>query len=174
MKMKKTLIAVLLIGFVLVSGGFAQWNDSGKFNTWTFSTFSRAANYDQPIFLKSVRAAKNKGYDRLVFEFTGGLPRYLIEYVKSGSFENTAETFTKVGGKAFLDVNLQTLPYPEDEHAKDAEIPKGNQHLPVFNEIKEIEWFEGVRDFGIGLNAKKKFRVQELTNPYRLVIDFKR
>ena len=151
----------------------AQWNDAGKFNTWTYATFSRAANYEQPIYLKSVRVAKNKGYDRLVFEFTGGLPRYLIEYVKSGSFENTAETFTKVGGKAFLDINLQTLPYPENEHAKDAEIPKGNQHLPVFNEIKEIEWFEGVRDFGVGLNARKAFRVQELTDPYRLVIDFK-
>jgi hypothetical protein len=171
--MKIVLLAVLLIGVAFVSGSSAQWNDAGKFNTWTFSTFSRAANYDQPIYLRSVRVANNKGYDRLVFEFTGGLPRYLIEYVKSGSFENTAETFTKVGGKAFLDINLQTLPYPEGEHAAAADIPKGNQHLRVFREIKEIEWFEGVRDFGVGLNSRKMFRVQELKDPYRLVIDFK-
>src|SRR4051812_24833753 len=122
--MKNTIILVILMIAASAEIVSAQWNDAGKFNTWTYATFSRAANYEDSVYLKSVRVAKNKGYDRIVFEFTGGLPRYLIEYVKSGSFENTAETFTKVGGKAFLDINLQTLPYPENDK-DDAKIPVG-------------------------------------------------
>jgi len=171
--MKRIILAFLFSVLLLVSGASAQWQDVGKLNTWTYKTISRAANnYEDSIYLKHVRIAKGNGYDRLVFEFTGGIPRYLVEPSKKGSFENTAEEFVKVGGKSFVYVNLQTLPYPENDK-DDAKIPSGNQHLPVFNEITEIEWFEGVRDFGIGLNARKMFRVQEFTNPYRLVIDFK-
>ena len=170
--MKIIILAFLFGALFLVSGVSAQWQDEGKLNTWTYNTISRAANYEDSIYLKHVRIAKGKGYDRLVFEFTGGIPRYLVEPNKKGSFENTAEEFVKVGGKAFLEINLQSLPYPENEK-DDAKIPSGNQHLPVFNEIAQVEWFEGVRDFGIGLNARKMFRVQEFTNPYRLVIDFK-
>ena len=167
----------LILGFFIVAASFstaaAQWQDAGKLNVWTTATVSRITNSADSIYLTRVRAAKNDGFDRIVFEFTGGMPSYQIEYVKSGVFENTGEQKIRVGGKAFLDVNLQSLPYPESKTAKDAAIPKGNQKLAVFNEIREIEWFEGVRDFGIGLNAKRQFRVQELLNPIRLVIDFK-
>jgi len=170
--MNRIILAFCFALLFLVSGASAQWQDAGKLNTWTYKTISRAANYEDSIYLKKVRIAKGSGFDRLVFEFTGGIPRYLVEFAKSGSFENTAEEFVKVGGKAFIEVNLQTLPYPENAK-DDAKIPNGNQHLPVFNEIREVEWFEGVRDFGIGLNSRKMFRVQELTGPYRLIIDFK-
>ena len=33
--------------------------------------------------------------------------------------------------------------------------------------------FEGIQNFLIGIKAKKPFRVRELSNPVRLVIDFK-
>lgn len=171
--MKKSLIFCTLVLLVLASGVPAQWLDSGKLNTWTFATVSRTANYEDFIYLKHIRIARNKGYDRLVFEFTGGLPRYKIEYVKAGDFESTAEEVIKVGGKYFVDINLQSLPYPDDPKAVDVKIPKGPRRLSVLNEIKEVEWFEGVRDFAIGLNARRGFRVQELTRPFRLVIDFR-
>jgi hypothetical protein len=71
-----------------------------------------------------------------------------------------------------MSIGLHGLPYP-DSPDDDAAIPKGNLKLAVLREIKEIEWFEGDRLFGIGLNKRALFRVQELTNPYRLVIDIK-
>jgi hypothetical protein len=172
--MKTRLIFIVAALAALVTAAAAQWPDRGKLNTWTFATFSNAAGVGTgDVILKEIRVSKNKGFDRLVFEFTGGIPRYQIEYQRSGKFENTGEQFIRVGGKAFLDINLQTLGYPEDPKAAEAVMPKGDQHLPVFHEIKEVEWFEGVRDFGVGLNARKAFRVQELEKPYRLVIDFK-
>jgi len=47
------------------------------------------------------------------------------------------------------------LPYPDDEKLAQAKIPSGGLNLPVISEIKEIEWFEGVRPFAVGLRAKK-------------------
>jgi hypothetical protein len=171
--MKNKLIFSILVLAAFASTAAAQWSDTGKLNSWTLKSISRTASSDDSVYLKAVRAGKNKGYDRLVFEFTGGLPRYQIQYVRSGSFDTTGEQVVKVGGKAFMDINLQTLPYPDDPNPVDVIIPKGNQRLPVFREVKELEWFEGVRAFGIGLNSKRGFRVLELTKPYRLVIDFK-
>jgi len=52
-------------------------------------------------------------------------------------------------------------------------IPKGKLNLPAVAQIDDRELFEGFYDFLIGVNGRKLFRVTELTNPSRLVIDFK-
>jgi hypothetical protein len=51
--------------------------------------------------------------------------------------------------------------------------PKSKLNFPTLMQIKSGVWFEGIQDFLIGVKAKKPFRVQELSNPSRLVIDFK-
>jgi hypothetical protein len=173
--MRKIFIFTILMTSVLASTVFAQWQDEGKLKVWTSGTISRQSDEGtKPTYLKEVKIAKNVGFDRVVFEFTGGLPRYQIKFVKASDLVAPGEELIKISGKYFIDVNLQSLPTPEpEEKIADAKIPKGNLKLPVVSEIKEIEWFEAVREFGIGLNAKKQFRVMQLSNPTRLVIDFK-
>ena len=173
--MKKLFIIVVFTGIALTSTAFGQWKNVGKLDTWTSATISRQNNdSNETAYLKNVRVGKNKGFDRLVFEFTGDVPRYQIEFVKAADLVATGEDLIKVGGKFFIDVDFQMMPYPEPEDKiADVVLPKGNQKLPIFNEIKEIEWFEGYRSFALGLNAKKQFRVLQLKNPTRLVIDFK-
>jgi hypothetical protein len=176
LNMKKLLIFTILLMAILVSTTFAQSEDVGKLNVWTLSTVARQNDSnDGATYLKEVRAAKNSGFDRVVFEFTGGLPAYFkVEFVKASDLVSPGEEVIKVKGKYFVGVFLRSQPYPEpEENIADAKFPKGNLKLPIFNEIKEIEWFEGYREFGIGLNAKKNFRVTQLRNPSRLVIDFK-
>jgi len=51
--------------------------------------------------------------------------------------------------------------------------PKKKLKFPTLMQIQQGVWFEGIQDFIIGVKAKKSFRVQELSNPSRLVIDFK-
>lgn len=173
--MKRTFIFCVLFIAVFASTAFGQSEDVGQLNTWTSGMISRQnGDSDGANYLKDVRIAKNAGFDRVVFEFTSGIPRYQIKFVKASELVATGEDLIKIKGKFFIDVNMQSLPYPEpEEKIADVKLPKGNLKLPVITEIKEIEWFEGYREFGIGLNAKKEFRVQELSNPSRLVIDFK-
>jgi hypothetical protein len=173
--MKKLFILAALIIIGLSATAFGQWKDVGKLDAWTLATISRQNNdSSETAYLKNVRVGKNKGFDRIVFEFTGDIPRYQINFVKAADLIATGEDLIKVGGKFFIEVDFQMMPYPEPEDKiADVVLPKGNQKLPIFNEVKEIEWFEGYRSFAIGLNAKKQFRVSQLKNPTRLVIDFK-
>ena len=173
--MKKLFIAAVLTMIGLSSTAFGQWKDVGKFNMWTSATFSRQnSESSETPYLKNVRVGKNDGFDRIVFEFTGDIPRYQIKFVKAADLIATGEDLIKVGGKFFVEVDFQMMPYPEPaDKIADVVLPKGNQKLPTFNEVKEIEWFEGYRSFAVGLNAKKEFRVLQLKNPTRLAIDFK-
>jgi hypothetical protein len=171
--MKKILLLTILSSIVFVAQTFAQWEDRGKLNAWTSARVSRQ-NKDsrETPYLKEVRVAKNNGFDRIVFEFRGDIPRYFIEYIKP-PITGTADEEIKVSGKFFVSITLQTLPYPDDEKLAEAKIPEGKLNLPVISEVREIEWFEGDRPFAIGLKAKKLYRVQQLKNPARLVVDFK-
>jgi hypothetical protein len=171
--MKKLFILAILLMLAASSQISAQWNDAGKFNVWTAQTFSRLNDDSRETpYLKEVRVARNKGFDRVVFEFTGDIPRYLIQYVKP-PISGTADVEIKVNGKFFVQIEMLTLPYPDDEKLAETKIPEGKLNFPVISEIKEIEWFEGSRPFVVGLRAKKLFRVQQLKNPTRLVIDFR-
>jgi hypothetical protein len=171
--MKKPLIFTILLSVVFVSSVFGQSGNSGKLNVWTSANISRLnEKSDKPAFLKDVRVAKNKGFDRIVFEFTGDLPHFTIEYTNA-PITGTGENVIKVGGRYFVEITFHSLLFPEDENYKYKKIEKANLKLPVIGELEEIEWFEGVRPFAVGLKAKKDFRVSELTNPTRLVVDFK-
>jgi hypothetical protein len=45
--------------------------------------------------------------------------------------------------------------------------------MPVIQEIKNSDFFEGYLAFAVGLKARTVYRVRQLSNPARLVIDFK-
>ena len=172
--MKRLFLLTLLLTFVPNIAVQAQWDDTGKLNMWTSARVARTNSERKATpYLKEVRVAKNKGFDRVVFEFSGDIPRYFVEPV-TPPITNTADTVIKVSGKYFVSVTLQLLPYPDEaDKIPDAVIPEGKLSFPVISEISEIEWFEGDRPFVIGLKAKKLYRVQQLQNPSRLVIDFK-
>ena len=75
-----------------------------------------------------------------------------------------------------MQVTLNQIPVDEKQvkfiEAKNF-IPRGKLKLPAVAQIEQREFFEGFFDFVIGVNGRKLFRVTELTNPARLVIDFK-
>lgn len=171
--MKKHLF--LLIGLIVVFAvnASAQWNDAGKFNAWTSAAFSRKNKASKKTpYLREIRSARNQGFDRVVFEFTGDIPRYQIEYIKA-PIVGTADEEVKVKGKFFVSINLQSLPYPDDEKLGEVKMLTDYKNAYAISEITQIEWFEGTRWYVVGLTAKKLYRVQQLKNPTRLVIDFK-
>lgn len=171
--MKRFLILTIVLANIFVSGVWAQSGSEGKLNAWTSGKVSRENKSRRTPYLKEVRIAKNKGFDRVVFEFSGDVPTYQLEFIKP-PITGTADQEIKVNGKFFLSINMRTLPYPDEEDKiPEAQIPTGKLNLPVISEITQIEWFEGDRWFVVGLKAKKLYRVQQLQNPSRLVVDFK-
>jgi hypothetical protein len=174
---------VLLLLFVLVIciNNAAAQNSVGKLGTWTFKRVSSREKYDEvlPVSYK-MRTSRHKNFDRIVFEFDErDVPEYTVYYknapilIDRSHIENpakpTKEETINVKGKAFVIIDF-ALGFA----GIDVRSPSmGEQDLPVVRDIKTVDWFENFFSFAVGLKAKKAFRVRELSNPTRLVIDFK-
>jgi hypothetical protein len=123
--------------------------------------------------LVAVRAAHNAGFDRVVFEWSGtGIPEYRVEL--ASTFTAPSGLPIRVDGNAFFVVRMsgqahtstpptaRSYPQPDPYHVA----------LPALREIKNVEDFEGVVRFGLGLERPICPTVLTLLNPARIVVDF--
>lgn len=158
----------------------AQWKNAGQLNVWTMSQVMRVNDKllkggflaeEKSSFMREIRTAKQDGFERVVLEFEDHMPSFQILYVTHKHTDRETEKVIKQQGKYFVDVVLGYLPF-HDVKVKLEKYPTGALNYPLLAEISQVQWFEGERVFSIGLNAKKNFRVQTLSNPTRLVIDF--
>jgi len=105
------------------------------------------------------------------------MPNYRVEYLKGRFYEDEGGTHRiKIAGNVFMQVNLSVIPMDEEQmrlrEQKDF-MPTGRQKLRSVWELEETGLFEGYYDLLLGISARKSFRVSELSDPLRLVIDFK-
>lgn len=125
----------------------------------------------EPRLLRSVRAADNVGYDRVVFEFADGIPGYHVEYVDKPVRDCGAGEVKPVAGDAWLEVRF----YPANAHTEQGEptVEERELHpaLPVVREVERTCDFEGVVTWVIGTASPNRYRAFELASPPRLVVD---
>lgn len=127
-----------------------------------------------PRTLRAVRAAKHENFDRVVFEFAeSGLPGYRIEYVDRPVRNCGAGEVVSVGGNGFL--LIQILPANAHTQAGEVTISERERilNLPVMKELKLICDFEADVQWVLGVVSPNRYRVLELLNPSRLVVDIK-
>jgi len=121
--------------------------------------------------LVNVRTGRHATYDRVVFDFTGGTPGYHVEYGTltgqgSGNPIPLAGTATLVivfHTAAAHDLNTGAPTYNISQTL--------NPNLPTLRQIKFGGDFEGYVAAGLGLTKLVGFRVFQLHNPDRVVID---
>ncbi|HKX84047.1 MAG TPA: hypothetical protein VJL58_07505, partial [Pyrinomonadaceae bacterium] len=94
-----------------VTGQDAQ----GSLQTWTKAGVSMPGDADGK--LREVRAAKNRGFDRVVFEFADDVPQFSVQYVKPPIDDGTDTPVTIAGG-AFLEVKFHN--YHGEDRSADA------------------------------------------------------
>jgi hypothetical protein len=127
-----------------------------------------------PVILRAVRAAKHDNFDRVVFEFTGsGLPGYRIAYVDQPMRSCGAGEVVSVGGNGLM--FIQILPANAHTEAGEATIAERERklNLPVMQELKLTCDFEADVQWVLGVTSPNRYRVLELLNPARLVVDIK-
>jgi hypothetical protein len=154
----------------------SESGDSSDLNfEGTNGVTEKKRNARPPVTLKTVRTAAHENFDRVVFEFTeSGLPGYRIEYVERPVRNCGAGEEVSVDGKAVLLIQMlpanahtetdQVTAYPERERVL---------NLPVMKELKLICDFEADVQWILGVASPKRYRVMELLNPARLVVDVK-
>lgn len=173
--MKKLFLVLTVLVFATFSAN-AQMSDKGKFNVWSMSAFERdnsgiELKDSEAIYFSEARAGKQTGFERITFEFKGAIPSYSIEYVNA--FNATGEEPVKIAGKSFIDIVFRSLPMDEEGTKTLKNYPQGKLKFKLLQEIKLYEYFEGDCNFAVGLSGKRTFRVTQLQNPNRVVIDFK-
>jgi len=114
------------------------------------------------------------GFDRIVVTCDGfHHPTYTVKYVHPPIQECGSGNTVPVAGHAWLQISMK--PAQAHTDAGQPTITERNRHLNCPN-LKQFVLpcdFEADVQLVFGLNAKKPYRVVELQNPTRLVIDVK-
>jgi Sporulation and spore germination len=141
--------------------------------TVTAATAGAAAGATAPVVpaLTQVRAAHHLGYDRLVFQFSGGVPaQHSARYV-SQVIADASGLPVNVAGSARLLVRFS----PAAGHTEQGLVTYGAARrtyaLPGIIQVVNAGDFESVLSFGVGLARAEPFRMFTLTGPSRVVID---
>jgi hypothetical protein len=119
--------------------------------------------------ITDVRVGSHPGYDRLVVEFSGGLPAYKLVAQDPSTFVGPySGKPVSVAGSAGIHLFIYNM-----------DIPPSFQHganlRPGFSVLKQVlvmAVFEGQADIALGLGIEACPSASTLSNPYRLVIDF--
>ncbi len=126
-----------------------------------------------PLTVTAVRAARQAGYDRVVFELEGkaaGAPGWRVEYVDAPTADGSGEA-VQVAGKAFLRVVVTGVGYPFDTGQTEASRDLTPKDTSLVREVDLQATFEGQFTAFVGLTRKAPFRVFRLASPARVVVD---
>ncbi len=122
----------------------------------------------------SAGASPGGGYDRVVFEFTGGgdsVPGYRVEYTTKPVQRCGSGDPVTVAGTGRLIIRFE----PAQAHDEHGNLTPVERHytpgLPAVRELTLVCDFEGQVAWMLGIAAPSEYRVSELTGPARLVVD---
>jgi hypothetical protein len=123
-------------------------------------------------YLTAVRTARHAGYDRVVFQFSGGRPAVTAERV-TAVYADPKGTKISLPGHSFLHVVFRGASgvCPQPAHRTWTGPNVLTPRYPQLLAVAAAGDFEGYLSFGLGLSARGPYHVSTLTGPDRIVID---
>lgn len=140
---------------------------------WTTEAVVKRAVTAPPVpVLERVRAAANQGFDRVVFEFESGrLPGYALEYVDRPVRRCGSGRAVEVAGTGWLEVRFDPANVHTEEGRPTVEERSLAPGLPALRQLTLTCDFEARVTWVLGVAAPGRYRVMELRDPTRLVVD---
>lgn len=122
--------------------------------------------------LRGVRAGRESGFDRAVFEFSGpGLPGYQVHYAAEPIRACGSGAPVPLAGVGHLVVRFE----PAQAHDSMGHVTVADRALTLrlqqVLELKLVCDFEGQVEWAVGLAARRPFRVLEDSQPSRVIVD---
>jgi hypothetical protein len=122
--------------------------------------------------LTDVRTSAHSDYDRITFEFAGNQrPHYRVEYITAPAISCGSGEPAPVAGTAVLQVRFRPANAHDDQGAS---MIDSTDIMPAFTTLLEAKLFcdfEADVAWAVGLSQEADFRVLELDNPPRIVVD---
>ena len=123
-------------------------------------------------YLTAIRTGQHAGFDRVVFEFSGGLPRYQATRVAAVYTDPKGDQVPLPGQDRLRLVFRGASAWCAQSGHATYPVPKAL--APFYGQLLVVGAagdFEQVLSFGIGMAATGSFRVSALTSPDRVVVD---
>ena len=127
----------------------------------------------EPLTVVAVRVARQKGFDRVVFELGGGdgRPGWRVAYDDTPSRDGSGEA-VEVVGQTTLAVVITGIGYPFDTGVDELdEDPVLPGDLQVVTDVVVGSTFEGSYEAFVGVSGERPFTVARLSAPSRVVIN---
>jgi hypothetical protein len=123
-------------------------------------------------YLTAVRTGQHAGFDRVAFEFSGGLPAYAASVVKT-VYSDAKGDVVPLAGQVLLRVVFRgATAWCPDSAARTYAGPQVlTPYYPRLLVVSGAGDFEQVLSFGVGLAAPGPYRIYALTGPDRVVLD---
>lgn len=139
---------------------------------WTMDATTVEHSFTGAALLVDARASANAGFDRIVLEFAGDqIPAYHIEYVDAPITRCGSGETVEIEGDARLLIRLSST-NAHRETGQPSVIERSQRpDLPVVRELTLVCDFEGQVDWVLGVTAPNRYRVMELVEPARLIVD---
>ncbi|MEZ4503030.1 MAG: hypothetical protein R3C39_10430 [Dehalococcoidia bacterium] len=159
-------------------GGGNGGSGQSPFSTQNVDETGRSGNG----LIVAVDAAVHDGYDRVVLEFAdtlpgeldaaSGVPPYRVGYLSGTPTECGSGMPATIEGDAYLEVRLPGSFIMNPETGQQSVSPlEITADLQAIVEIEETCGFEGNSTWILGVTGEQPFRLFELSDPTRLVID---
>jgi hypothetical protein len=135
-----------------------------------FAESPRGNDSDASARLVGLDAKQSSGVESMTFTFadTKVLPKYLVKYVDAVRQHPEGDPVA-LPGSAFLQVGF-ALTNP-NTHGRLSVPPDVAPAQPLVKEILLVRNLDGDLAFGVGLDRRAPFRVRELSEPTRLVVE---
>jgi hypothetical protein len=148
--------------------------DPGSPGSWTTEIVDVGSGDGRVGVINAVRVAQNPGFDRFVIEFRDGvLPGYQVEYDDSGARECGSGEAVNIRGSSRVVVRLQPTQAHDEEGRSTLPVRNQTPALPQLVELRMTCDFEAHVEWVLGVSSRAGFRVFELTEPRRIVIDLR-
>ena len=140
-----------------------------------FST-TRATGDSQGLgLLAAVRVGAQPGFDRVVFEFEGAVPAYVVQYVPLPRRADPSDLPVALEGDHAIGVRMEPAasydPSSDPLRLTYLGPTRITTSLSTVLEVVKTGDFEAVLNWAIGVDGKQPFKVTVLQGPPRLVID---
>jgi hypothetical protein len=123
------------------------------------------------VRIVDVRVGRHGSFDRVVFQFSSAIPPYRVAYVPEPVHACGSGFPVAVAGNAAIEARFDQIEL--FDNMGNALIPPGEfaPGFPSLMETKRICAFEGQATWALGIRDAQPFRVIELDNPPRVVVD---
>jgi hypothetical protein len=139
---------------------------------WTAGVVRREIEVSGVATLEELRTARNQGFDRVVFQFAEDeIPGYHLEYVDRPVRQCGSGEPVPIEGDGWLQVRFTPARAHDDRGRATVEERDLRPDLPVVKQVRAVCDFEAHLEWVLGVASPNRFRVMELHDPARLVVD---